>query len=299
MTQPPSVAFVGPGVVGTTLARLLHRSGFRISALIGRRIEAAEAAARDLGGARAGTRLSELRGADWIFITTPDRTIQSVCRSLVDEDLLGGRPIVAHCSGALDAQASLAGAREIGCPIASFHPLLSFADPDHAEAHFAGTTCVIEGDAVAVEALRFAAEKLGARPLVLRPGGKRLYHAGAAIASNNLVSGTALAVELFGLAGVGAEDALLALLPLLRSTLDNLEDVGLPRALTGPIARGDYEIVEGHLKALHEAAPHRLEPYRSLSRLTLELAERKGGLSEEEARRLRELLASKEDEECC
>ena len=101
---------------------------------------------------------------------------------------------------------------------------------------------------------------------------KSLYHAGAVVVSNYLVVLASLAVELITAAGIQEEEALATLLPLMRGTLYNLEQVGLPQALTGPIARGEVHVVQGHLDNL---PPKLVEIYQGLGLRALELGENK------------------------
>ena len=93
------------------------------------------------------------------------------------------------------------------------------------------------------------AETLGLKPFELADDARPLYHAGAAIASNYLVTLHAVASELFRAAGAPPE----ALVPLMRRTIDNGFE------LTGPIERGDWETVEAHRRAIRAARPE-LEP---------------------------------------
>ena len=102
------------------------------------------------------------------------------------------------------------------------------------------------------------AGRLGLRPFELREESRILYHAGAAMASNYLVTLHRLASRLFERAGAPPE----ALLPLMRRTIDNGFE------LTGPIARGDWAIVDAHLAAIHEAAPDIEVVYRALAQVT-------------------------------
>ena len=108
----------------------------------------------------------------------------------------------------------------------------------------------------------WVAETLGLRPFALADADRVLYHAGAAIASNYLVTLYRSAARLLEIAGAPPE----ALVPLMRRTIDN----GFQ--LTGPIARGDAATVAAHVDEIHERAPE-LEPmYRALAALTLRLS---------------------------
>ena len=84
------------------------------------------------------------------------------------------------------------------------------------------------------------AETLGLRPFRLADEQRATYHAGAAIASNFLVTLYRAAATLVEEAGAPAE----ALVPLMTRTIENGFE------LTGPISRGDWETVERHRAAL-------------------------------------------------
>ncbi|HEX5395616.1 MAG TPA: DUF2520 domain-containing protein, partial [Candidatus Limnocylindria bacterium] len=114
-----------------------------------------------------------------------------------------------------------------------------------------------ETDAAAAQA-DWLARTLGLRPFPLADADRALYHAGAAIASNFLVTLYRIAAGLLEQTGAPPE----ALIPLMQRTIDN----GFQ--LTGPIARGDWSTVEAHLAALHERAPE-IEPLdRALAEAT-------------------------------
>ena len=129
-------------------------------------------------------------------------------------------------------------------------------------------------------------------PVALARGGKALYHAAASVACNYLVTLASEGVELMAAAGVPREAALPALLPLLRGTVRNLEVLGLPRALTGPIARGDAPTVGRHLEAIRRERPVTEEMYRALGRRTVPIGRSKGTLGPEDAAELERLLGS-------
>jgi len=93
------------------------------------------------------------------------------------------------------------------------------------------------------------AELLGLKPFELADEARPLYHAGAAIASNYLVTLHRVASDLFDAAGAPPE----ALEPLMRRTIENGFE------LTGPIERGDWETVESHREAIRSVRPD-LEP---------------------------------------
>jgi predicted short-subunit dehydrogenase-like oxidoreductase (DUF2520 family) len=164
---------------------------------------------------------------------------------------------VAHVSGATPLAALDPHTRRFG-----LHPLQTFTKargPEQLDGAWAALTG--EHD-VAIAAARRLAETLGLHPFVLADGARPLYHAGAAFASNYLVTLQRAAALLFEAAGAPPE----ALEPLMRRTIENGFD------LTGPIARGDWSTVERHRTAIREARPE-LEPlYDCLAKATVAIA---------------------------
>src|SRR5205823_5245943 len=157
--------------------------------------------------------------------------------------------------------------------------------------HFRGALVAVDASSARLlgELTRLA-RALGARPRRVPPEERTLYHAAAVLASNYLVALSAQAAGVLGRAGWSREEALQALLPLMRGVLQNLETAGLPDALIGPIRRGDPETVArqlSELKATGGGIP--VEVYRILGSAALELA-REAGLDEESARRIEEAL---------
>jgi predicted short-subunit dehydrogenase-like oxidoreductase (DUF2520 family) len=81
-----------------------------------------------------------------------------------------------------------------------------------------------------------------------------------------------------------------ALLPLIRGTLHNIETIGIPQCLTGPIARGDTGTIKKHLEALKEKAPALLSTYKELGLQTVPIALAKGKINDLQARALEAIL---------
>jgi predicted short-subunit dehydrogenase-like oxidoreductase (DUF2520 family) len=151
---------------------------------------------------------------------------------------------VAHVSGATALAALEPHRRRL-----ALHPLQTFTrarGPEQLDGAWGAITA--ESDE-AREVGFWLAETLGLRPFELEDEARPLYHAGAAIASNYLVTLHAVASDLFRAAGAPPE----ALVPLMKRTIENGFE------LTGPIERGDWETVEAHRRAIRAARPE-LEP---------------------------------------
>jgi predicted short-subunit dehydrogenase-like oxidoreductase (DUF2520 family) len=284
-----TIGFIGAGRVGTALARALRDAGYPVVAVASRSFESARALAGQIDGCTPVEAAQSVTDtSDVTFITTPDDAIAAVAGAIT------WRPgtSAVHTSGAASLDV-LAPARSLSAHTGSLHPLQTFAGRDEHTSPLTGSTFAIEGDEYLVPVLHEMVEALGGHPITLPPGAKALYHIAAVLVSNYTVTLADLAAGLWESFGVDRDTALRALLPLMQGTVRNLEALGLPDALTGPIARGDTGTVERHLDALAAAAPGLLDVYRALGVETIKVAEAKGTISESVAASLRGLLASK------
>lgn len=259
---------IGAGIVGTALAVRLDKAGHQCVGVHTRSRLSYERFRSYLNIDHLT--LEELvPEVDIIFITTQDGVIRSIAERLSNKALIKSGQMWIHCSGSLPS-GILRVKESLPVHCLSLHPLQAFASVEEALAILSGTHFGIEGDNEGIG--EEIVKDLGGIPHHILAEKKTLYHAGAVVASNYLVVLASLAVELFAEAGIPAEAALASLLPLMKGTIHNLEQVGLPQALTGPIARGDGQVVQGHLEHL---PPKLVEIYQGLGLKALELGENK------------------------
>lgn len=271
----PRLTIIGAGRVGMTIGRLCHVTGAaRMVEVITRDAATSAAALTFIGSGAAVDDDAGLQAADLFLLTVPDDQIESACIRLAATGVLSHATVVAHCSGAHGASL-LAAAAGAGASVASIHPVRSFADPARVAASFDGTMCAIEGEPLALTVLGNLFTALGARLITVDARHKTLYHAGAVFASNYLVTLIDVAIQTYGQAGIGAEDALSMIAPLLRETADNVFRLGPVAALTGPIARGDMATVTRQQEALAVAHPAHAALYAQLALATVALAARR------------------------
>ena len=211
---------------------------------------------RIVGRGRVGTaftaRLTELGhriddAGDLVLLCVPDAAIAEVARSVEPG------PWIAHTSGATPLASLAPHVKRFG-----LHPLQTIVrgrGPEQLDGAWAAITGETEE---AVARGTWLAGALGLKPFRIDDAMRALYHAGAAIASNYLVTLHRAATELFERAGAPPE----ALLPLMQRVIDNGFE------LTGPIARGDWKTVEAHLAAIRQHAPELESMYLALARQT-------------------------------
>lgn len=275
VSSVPRVSIIGAGRVGMTLGRLCHVTGAgSVADVLTRDGVTAAAALAFIGSGTAAHDYAALQPSDIFLLTVPDDQIEAACVRLAGSGALSASSVVAHCSGSHGAVLLECAAR-VGAAIASIHPVRSFADPAQVAANFAGTVCAIEGDPPARAALESLFLKFGAHLVTIDARHKILYHAGAVFASNYLVTLIDVAVQTYGQAGIGTDDALSIIAPLLRETAENVFRLGPVAALTGPIARGDMVTVAREQDALNAANPAHAMLYAQLALATVALAARR------------------------
>ena len=233
------LAIVGAGRAGGSLATAARRAGLEVR-LAGR--AAALGASRD---------------ADAALLCVPDGAIRTAAESIAEA--VPPLRFVGHVSGAARLDA-LEPASAAGAATFSLHPLQTIPD---ARTDLTGCPCAIAGsNEEALEYARGLAASLEMVAFEVPEEHRAAYHAAASIASNFLVALQESAAEL--LAATGVPEARELLVPLVLRTAANWSELGAD-ALTGPIARGDAETVERHLRALRETAPDLLALYEALA----------------------------------
>ena len=291
-SERPSIAIIGAGKVGTAVGALAVRAGYRVTAVAGRDRHRTEEAASRIGAEVPVLSPVEAAGrAGLVLLTVPDDAIEATCRELVTARALAPGSLVAHCAGALSSECLDPARRELGCHIASFHPLQSFPTVEAALTSLPGSYCFDEGDEAALAALENLGAAIGAHCVRIDTQHKALYHAAAVMACNYLTGLLDAALTLATTARIERRTAWQALEPLIRATLENISKLGTEAALTGPIARGDGKTVTTHLAALDENARELSGLYRALGSWTVGLALRKGSIEKADARSLLEALA--------
>jgi predicted short-subunit dehydrogenase-like oxidoreductase (DUF2520 family) len=281
--------FIGAGTTGTALAVRLSQKGWPVVAVSSRTLSSAKRLARLVPNCQVCHTAQELAdAAEMVFITTPDDVIAQVCGEVQWHE---GQSVV-HCSGA-HSLGILEPAKKLGAAVGSFHPLQTFADVDQAIKNLPGSTFALEAEEPLLSMLKELTHLLNGSWVELKPGDKVLYHVAAVFACNYLVTLVKLALDLWRDFGVSSKEATRALLPLLKGTINNIDNIGLPNCLTGPVARGDLGTIERHLSALEARSPSLLTTYKELGLQTIPIALAKGKVNEQKAEEMKAMLSLK------
>ena len=280
------LGFIGAGTVGTALAVRLRSKGYQVVAVSSRSEASAKNLAQAVSGCQAfNSNQAVVDAAELVFITTPDDAIASVASQI---QWHSGQSVV-HCSGA-DSTDLLESAKKLGAHVGVFHPLQTFAGVRQAIENMPGSTFALEAEEPLLKTLEEMATALGGQWIELKASDKVAYHAAAVIACNYLVTLVKLATDLWQTFAIPPQQATRALLPLIRETVNNIDTIGIPQCLTGPIARGDSGTIKKHLDALEKIAPALLSTYKELGLQTIPIALAKGRINQHQAQELETIL---------
>lgn len=263
MTQPTLAgvrfSLVGPGRVGSSLARWIVARGGRLCAVGGRSPAGRERLAAELGGTPVP--LSELASRDeaLVLVAVADDALDEVATALARAPQAA---VALHTCGSRGASA-LAPLAATGVAGGSLHPLFAF--PTVRATPPRRLVLGIDGPPPALALARRLAASWGARAVEVPEDSRALYHLAAVLSAGGVATLLALAGELTRRGELPA-----ALAPgfaaLAAGALSAASRAADPAdAITGPWARGDVATVMRHLEAVTRLAPER-------SPLVLELA---------------------------
>ncbi|MCU0658213.1 MAG: DUF2520 domain-containing protein [Polyangiaceae bacterium] len=250
---PLSVAILGAGKVGVGLARALRQAGVPCS----------------LRAGRAALPSRPFR-ASILVLAVRDGALGPLVQALIERRLVTPAIAVVHAAGALDAEV-LAPLRPWCAGVAQMHPMISFADPRFPP-QLRGGHAHVQGDPAAIRRARRLCQRVGLRPRTFPGLDTVAYHAAAGLVANGAAALAAAGTDLLRRAGARPEAIPHMLGPLLRSVADNVELLGMPAALTGPVRRGDPKGVMKHLATLRAVAPALVPLYLATVKAQIPLA---------------------------
>lgn len=277
-----SLNIIGAGKVGKTLAHAwLKQRAIQILGICNEHLASSKKTVEWLNQGQAYESIEELPEADLTLITTVDDSLENCFRKLALNHKLKPQQIVFHCSGFKSSQIfktvwqNLCEQQFIPSEqpppfCASVHPLMSFNDPLEGFNSLHETFATFEGDPEAKTILKPLFEKLEMNVFDINSEQKSLYHIAACLASNYLITLHYLSQKLMTseLASTASSKKLIS--QLMRQTLHNIEKkTNTEDALTGPIQRGDWQLVNKHIEALNHTKY--ADIYKILGKHTLEI----------------------------
>jgi len=288
--HPIEIFFFGPGKLGLSLCLLFERAGIETVGVWGRREASLKEAERRVRSPLFhGPIPDEVSRANVVFITTQDEAIEEVARKLAESGHLSGGVVVYHCSGAFDSRI-LTAVRRSGAIPGTIHPLQAVPTVEEGLEALPRSYFALEGDERAVSTGRVLVKAIGGSPFEQAVGNRGLYHAAAAMASNYMITLLWSAVRMMANTGLTEEEAARVLQPMVKHVIGRIDEIGIRKALTGPIVRGDERTLKIQLEAVAEDHPNDLPLFIALALRTIDLVKEIGDVDEERIGRMRDLL---------
>jgi predicted short-subunit dehydrogenase-like oxidoreductase (DUF2520 family) len=287
LNKQTPIAIVAAGRLGSSLAIALVNAGYNVAAISSR-----QSSHRDWLTSRVESAVvvedtqTAANVASVVFITAPDGAIEDICSDINWRS----HQAVVHCAGVLPL-AALDRARVAGAETAGFHPLQTFPSSDSADRLKDVSFATESLNPALFYWLRILATDLGGSAFKIESSQRPAYHASAVMACGLLAGLTGLAAEMWEPLGIDRADALKRLVPLLRATIDALDEKGLPAAVTGPFVRGDVDTITSHLAATTENSAETGAAYAALAKASLHIAKEQGGLSDSAFERINSILS--------
>ena len=282
------VAVLGAGRLGSSLAIALDKAGYTVAAITSRQPTHREWLNSHITtGIVVENVQTAVNVANIVFITGPDAYIEKICSGVKWRS----HQAVIHCAGAMSL-APLDTARVAGAQTGGFHPLQTFPTIDSYERLQDVSFAIESASPELLGWLRILAEDLGGSAFQIESSQRAAYHASAVMACGLLSGLTGLSAERWEPLGIERTDALRRLIPLLRATVDALDEKGLPHAITGPFVRGDIETITMHLEATANKSIGIRNAYAALALASLHIAKEQGGLSDSGFEGIKSLLSN-------
>ncbi len=261
--QHKTVCLIGAGKVGSTLTYHLVQGKYRLKSLFDIDNDKANVLIKKIKQGTVFDKASEaVKGCNLILTATPDTEIPQIARSIIASVEPGS--IIMHASGALPA-AILNPDDRRDVHAVSLHPLFSFPELIKSPESLRGICFAIEGDVEGVKEAAAIAEILGGKYIIIETNKKVLYHTAAVFSAN--FTALMLWISQILLRSLDIEEDFIreGIGQLAGGVLENFRKDGAEKALTGPLVRGDAEVIEKHLATLKRNNPEFLETYGTLS----------------------------------
>lgn len=284
-----TIGLIGAGKVGCALASGLAADGHQVVATTGGSDSTLARLEARLPGVPVASANEVADSASLIIVAVPDDSLKRV----VENTTWKPGQIVWHVAGRYGVDI-LAPAARAGAMCLAMHPALAFTGWSQDLTRLRGATFTVTCDPVVLPLAQALGQSFGAQVIPLAAADRPLYHAALCHSGNHLVTVVAQAADMLATAGVTEPYKLLT--AIVESAVGNVLSEG-EAALTGPVARGDINTIQGHLERLHQqTSDDIISTYETLARATADRAERDRRLTSSTAQAIRELLDQQQDQ---
>ncbi len=281
---------IGAGRAGRAFSLAMAQAGYRFTWIGSKHGANSAKLAQQIGVSSCGAGFKGFpEMAGFLIIAVPDSEIVSVASDAIDAGVVGKDTIAVHLSGTLGSDV-LNELRTAGASVMAFHPAQTFTQQSDPGSVFEGICFDMEGDDTACDLGSHIAHDLGAVSVRLTTEQRIVSHLAMTVSSNYTVSLMYMAEEIMKMAGLSPEIIKKMLQPLFLNTVHNISASGTLNALTGPVSRGDINVIKQHLAVLASGESEYQTVYKVLTHIALNMAVKRGDVSEDKAEKIREIL---------
>ncbi len=244
------ITLIGSGRVATQLGKRLAENGRSIAQVYSRNPDHARKLATMIGAEPISDFQNLDHNADLFIVSVVDDAISEIAQNLH----LHQKPVV-HTSGSVHINTLKGSSAQFGV----FYPLQTFAKDK--DVNFLDIPICIEATSKGLESqLKILAQEISNDVRLINSGQRMLIHIAAVFVNNFTNFMYLMGEDILKDAGVSFD----ILLPLIRETADKIKSILPDAAQTGPALRGDFKVMEKHLKTL-DNHPEKKEVYRQIS----------------------------------
>jgi predicted short-subunit dehydrogenase-like oxidoreductase (DUF2520 family) len=260
-----NILFIGAGKLGTTLAKAMSEKGFSIPFFFSKRIPFDHEVYLPSTQFISELNKNNFKNINKVIITVPDDQIKNVAAHLILFDVSWTDKMVLHTSGCLSSD-ELRSLKIKGARVGSVHPMQTFNDHFLPCVIFRDIFFAVEGDSQIYNYFKKISEILDANVLKLNPEYKILYHIAAVASSNFFIALLDYISGIYKKLNFDEEEIPKLILPIINQTLVNFKKDELKNCLTGPLKRGDWNIIENHVNYLKKSQSELLPVYKEISK---------------------------------
>lgn len=286
-----NVGIIGAGKVGYALGLAFYNENINVSGIYSKSSESALLLNRKILADFPNDLVETVKQSDVVFLSVSDNNIKSVAEEIaskVSKKFIENK-VFFHLSGALTSD-ELRVLKDLGGYVASLHPAQTFASKEDGWKKLYNIYFGFEGCNISKEYAKTIVEGFNGKMVCIKKEDKTLYHAAACIISNYTVTLSYIASEILTGLGFEKEVSRKVFLPLIRGTVENLENRSILDSITGPIERGDDKIIAQHIEKLEYLDKDLLDIYKMLGKKTLKMVKNKGTLEKEKEMKVMEVL---------
>lgn len=243
------IAFIGAGNIAHSLAVALHKKKYKIVSVISRKKSSAKSLADKVKAISFSDNINEIsKESNLFFLSVPDDQLKKVASELSKQRLDFKGSAFIHLSGIKTINELKVLERKNG-KTGSIHLMQTF--PNRKIIPVKNSPAAIETKSRIVKKVLFdIASVLELNTFEIKSDVKEFYHLAGVFSSNFLVGNLFASQVLLNKTEIKKEDFFNVIETTLMTTIKNIKNDLPENSLSGPVERGDVEVIKKHINVL-------------------------------------------------